>query len=82
MWDKKRQNGMRNNIVMKSFDCGSTKHLAFHKECPTHIERMKKKLGILDGVRKQRNKGHKPSEILACLASESDESHVIKDYEN
>ena len=67
---------------MKCFDCGSTKHLAFHRECPAHIERMKKRSGILDGVRKQLNKGYKPSEILACLASASDESLAIRDDEN
>ena len=67
---------------MKCFDCGSSKHLAFHRECPTLKERMKKISGILNGVRKQLTKSYKPSEILACLASTSDESLAIRDDEN
>ena len=80
--DNKKQNGMKNNAVMKCFDCGSVRHLAFHKECPTQIDRMKKKTGILDGVRKQLTKGHNPSEILACLAFASDESLNVEQEEN
>ena len=30
-------------------------HLAFDRECPAHTERMKKRLGVLDGVRKRLN---------------------------
>ena len=59
---------------MKCFDCGSFKHLAFHKECPSQIDRMKKRSDIPDRVRKQLKKGYKPSEILTCLAFASDES--------
>ena len=73
---------MRNNIVMKCFDCGPTKHLAFHKECTTSLERMEKKSGILNAVRKQLNKGYKPSEILVCPGSTFDESFEIRDDEN
>ena len=80
--DNKNQNGMKNNVAMKCFDFGSTRHLAFHKECPNQVGRMKQKSGILDGVRKQLNNGYKPSEILACLAFDSDESLQSEDEEN
>ena len=50
--NRKNQNSMRNNVVMNCFDCGSSKQLAFHGERPDHMERMKKRSGILDGVRK------------------------------
>ena len=80
--NNKKQNGMKNNAVMKCFDCGSVRHLAFHKECPTQVGRMKKKTETLDGVRKQLTKGHNPSEILACLAVASDESMNIEHEES
>ncbi len=63
---------------MKCFDCDSSKHLAFHKDCPAQIKRMNKKSGILNGVRNQLSKGYKAPEILACLAFASDESIKIE----
>ena len=69
---------MKNNAATKCFDFGSVRHLVFHKERPTKIDSMKKKTGILNGVRKQLTKDQNPSEILACLAVASDESLNIE----
>ena len=80
--DKKEQSGMRNNVVMKCFDCGSTKHPTFHKECPAHMELIKNRSAILYGVHNHLIKGYKSSELLACLASASGESLEIGDDQN
>ena len=40
--DNEKQNGMTNNVLMKFIDCRSTKHLAFRKEFPNQIGRMKR----------------------------------------
>ena len=67
---------------MKCFDRGPTKHLAIHRKYPTFVERMKRKLDILDGVHRQLNKVYKPSETLACTATAYNEPLAIRDDEN
>ena len=54
----------------------------FSQERQAQISRMKKKSDILDWVRKKLNKGHKPSEILDCLAFASDQSIKMECEEN
>ncbi len=39
--DNKRSNGTWNGKIMTCHECKSTKHLKFHKECPTEIKRRK-----------------------------------------
>ena len=73
---------MRNNFAMTCFDCGSFKHLTFHRACPTDIESMKKRSVILYRVHKLLTKVYKLSEVLACLLSASDEPPTIRDDKN
>jgi len=66
--DNVRPNGLRRGELMKCFDCSSSKHLAFHKDCPAQIKRRQSKSGMMDGARAQLAKGHKAEEVLACIA--------------
>ncbi len=66
--DNKTENGAYKGKPLQCFDCKSTKHLKYHKECPAEIDRRKPGGSILDGVHKQLKEGKRPAQILACLA--------------